>query len=492
MPKLQNQIKLSTNLSIGVQYAKVLNTKTKKYEASKQGQWYARVKFPGIKNVAMRSCSVPYEEGSKTNQTQAEERAWSHFKILADKHTRGERLAGNILVTDAYRQYEKALEEMVAVNEAKKCLGLSPIYEIEGGRSYWSRDKQHADAIIAKNHLLGKRRYFNYLMGQYPNHHIRSIPARGWDTLDEWLRRNSQTLNVESRLHVVTCVRRFLNWCYKEEIIDVVPNIKRGNRGGVKGARERMRREIDVETYLEIVKYTREKFKSEYHPYRKDMKYLFHLWIMVLANCGIRPPTSGRENTIIRWEHVKLKGTKQHNNPVLLRPDEKGHEPYEAIILPNSVPYWEALKNFYAKKHGMPTKSGYVFAHWTRWGAHKKGDPIRNFKRQWHDMVKDLDLGRKGDPQSKRVSPSSLRAFFITQRLYADKQVNLGMLARSTGTSIGQIEARYMRVDWKKQYEMLAVNSFKRDEGQEPHYEDGYYIGHTRLYDPEKDGYLEE
>ncbi len=49
-----------------------------------------------------------------------------------------------------------------------------------------------------------------------------------------------------------------------------------------------------------------------------------------------------------------------------------------------------------------------------------------------------------------------------------------------------------MRVDWKKQYEMLAVNSFKRDEGQEPHYEDGYYIGHTRLYDPEKDGYLEE
>jgi len=65
-------------------------------------------------------------------------------------------------------------------------------------------------------------------------------------------------------------------------------------------------------------------------------------------------------------------------------------------------------------------------------------------------MVEALGLAEKGTAQSERVSPSSLRAWFITSRLYADERVDTLQLARATGTSVGQIEERYARLDTRE------------------------------------------
>ena len=94
-------------------------------------------------------------------------------------------------------------------------------------------------------------------------------------------------------------------------------------------------------------------------------------------------------------------------------------------------------------------------------------------------MAKALKLhefGTKANPvpQSERISPSSLRAWFITQRLYSDKNVKIELLARVTGTSIGQIEARYLRLDMDKNYEHLTAGGYD-DGGGDMLFEDGYY-----------------
>ena len=78
--------------------------------------------------------------------------------------------------------------------------------------------------------------------------------------------------------------------------------------------------------------------------------------------------------------------------------------------------------------------------------------------------------------QSERVSPTSLRAWFITQRLYSSDDVKIEFLARACGTSIGQIEARYLRLDMSRSYEYLSAGTYDA-KGKTAQYENGYYIG---------------
>ena len=113
-----------------------------------------------------------------------------------------------------------------------------------------------------------------------------------------------------------------------------------------------------------------------------------------------------------------------------------------------------------------------------------KGDHIVNFKTQWNNMCKKLgihEFGTKDNPvpQSERISPSSMRAWFITQRLYSDKNVKIELLARVTGTSISQIEARYLRLDMDRSYEYLSLGGWDNSD-KKPVYIDGYYAGHQK------------
>ena len=252
-----------------------------------------------------------------------------------------------------------------------------------------------------------------------------------------------------------------------------------------------MRKEITAETYKRMIDYTREMYRNpERSEFHRDQSYLFHLWILIMSNTGIRTPGGETEHTMVKWEHVRLPED-ENDTATLFRPDEKGHT-YEAIIMPRGVRYIRLLQNFY-KQRKIPYTKGYMFKHphntyylasnKDKAGQIKirKGDPIKSFRTQWNNMAKALKLhefGTKANPvpQSERISPSSLRAWFITQRLYSDKNVKIELLARVTGTSIGQIEARYLRLDMDKNYEHLTAGGYD-DGGGDMLFEDGYYVG---------------
>jgi hypothetical protein len=323
---------------------------------------------------------------------------------------------------------------------------------------------------------------------------IRSVTQRDWDRLSEWLQVNRSEQSAETHLKIITEVNHFYHWAYnhKNEYVDSIPKIKRVSLGGVEGARERMRMEISPEDYKRIIQYTRSKYTDPLNnSVVRDYAYLFHLYILILANTGIRPPTGGNNHTLMKWKDLEL--TKDGSEYLLYR-EEKGHK-YYATVLPSAKTYIEELKHFY-RRHNIDTTEGYVFVHPYNGTSDDfesdikkeririKGEPIYSFRKQWNKMREDLGLIKKDAgsdgrlKQSDAITFSSLRAWYITQRLYSKGGVDIEKLARAVGSSVKQIEIRYLRIDKERQHEFLAVGAYDNSEKKRKYDELGYYIGH--------------
>lgn len=432
MPKLLHKENLLESLTIGVQVGPGTSL------VPENGVWTARIKFPGNPPV-FKTTSIPYGRGALTLKQMAIKKALELHAPLAQRFSRGE-LVGSI--KGAYRvlqDYDNWIWSGVKDGKTVR---------VSGGRGVWNKRKYERSAY----HRAYIREFLASLKRKGSVLDIRDIGPRTWNTFDDWLSSKYPILSVPSRLHTITEVRHFLFWCYEQEILESVPSIARPHRGGVAEARKRMRREISVEEYNQMVAFTRAKYLEETSPYR-DYRYLFHLYILILANCGIRPPTSGLPSTLMYWKDLDFEDP---SRPVINRPNEKGHS-YTAILLPAAKDYVEALRRFYEEERGMPCRpQDPLFRHTE---GERRGEPILNFRRQWLQMIYALGLGKPGAPQSERVSPSSLRAFFITARLYAG-EVDILQLARATGTSVGQIEVRYARLDTRRSYEYLTAGAW--------------------------------
>ena len=490
MPKLVNTEKLNDYLYLGVQIGAGVkgtgySTLTGKKTNIGRGVWTARIKFPK-QAVVFRSTGVKYSPDNEANKAEATKKAFDIFTQFSEKASRGQDYAHINYISNLAETYLKYMDESARLNEEALAKGETPSRMILGGKSFWTEAKRKQQSAYWTNYLKD-------FIEQLPKQHkrdagavIENLDPRDLDKLDEFIISINPRLAIETRLKIITEFRHFLHWCYDRRLIDSIHNIKRPQRGGTKGARQRMRKEITPDMYLEMVKYTRERYTGENIPKsEKDYAYIFHLWFLIMANCGIRVPTSGTEHTMVRWEHLKKRTFKGKPQWTLERPSEKGHT-YEAIILEPAYEYWTALETFY-KNLGMDTKKGYVFAH-----PHneykkdetlrlEKGTPIRSFKSRWEKMCSDLGYNESGTmdnkvSQSERVSPTSLRAWFITQRLYSSDDIKIELLARVTGTSIGQIEARYLRLDMARSYEYLSAGAYD-SKGKEAVYEDGYYVG---------------
>lgn len=478
MPKLHYIEKLSDNLSIGVQ-------KGSGSTNDSPGVWTARFYWRG-KEPAYKSTKVRYEEYGGLSKEKAVKIAYEWAGELGARASRGENFHEKHHVNTLGNSYLVEVEVWTKENELRKANGKSLRYEIQGGRTYWSKAIMYQTTMLWRDYIFPfmAARLKDSKKKEHPFPAIRSVTKRDWDQIDNYIQDEHSELGIEYRLKIITEVRRFLQYCFYKELIDDVPSIARPSRGGKRGARERRRREITPDDYTAIMKYQRAKYNNMETPlYRRQWSYLFHLWTLILANTGIRPPTSGTEHTMMKWEHVKL-GKK----PILKRPDEKGHT-YEALIMQNAVAYFEALKKFYSEQ-GMSTTNGYVFAHWTDQGETIKdslisrenlrwrvGEPIKSFRKQWTDMVYALDLAEKGNKQSDNVSPSSLRSWFITQRLYYGKDLRIEELAEVTGTSVDQITERYFRLDMSRSYDHLSAGGYDRGDKEITLNKDGFYNG---------------
>ena len=468
MPKLLHMERLTPNLTIGVQKA---------LAEGGDGVWTSRIRFTGWSTYKYKTTKVPYDPTDKDNKTEAQQIAFSHLREAEDDHEKGLISGGKSdrisKVAEAY--LEQAYEQGEA-NDARTRSGKNPVYPVEGGRGYWSVDRYKKLQPIFLKHLYP---FFRSL----GNPKIHTIANRQLDTLDKFMLDQNADLSPSQRLKVITELRHVYRYAKAQGFVDDVPSIKRPKAE----TKERKRPKVTEEMYLEMVRTTRSWYLAkDANPEYRDYHYLFHLWILILANTGIRPPTGNTEHTRIRWRDLDI--DKREDGKIiatLKRPNEKAHS-YEAIVMPRSIRYWEALKDFQIKHGIYDAENGYVFAHprdsinkygETRW---KAGDPIKSFRGAWRRLLRDMGLTpEKGAPQSERIVPYSLRHFFITQRLLSDDSVRIEELAYATGTSVQMIMDIYYELDIKKRYDSLTHGGYSEDDG-EPLIIDGYYAGTSK------------
>lgn len=478
MPKLYYKERIGVGLEIGVQ-------SSQGEPNDQRGVWTCRVKLERVsKQISLK---IPYKDGIPENKEQATRKAWSFYEEFRVAQATGGKLAGGEESDYIHLLFNKFLEEAEGWAEANKSRKR---FKIQGGRgnSYWSVRKYEATERMYRLHI---KEYICEVLDKRgstsKSPSIKTITQRDWDRYSEWLERERSELSSETHLKIITEVNHFYHWAYnhREEYVDSVPTIRRVSLGGVEGARERMRKEISPEDYRNIIQYTRNKYRDKTNStIVRDYAYLFHLFILILANTGIRPPTGGNRNTLMKWEDLELT---QEGSEYLLYREEKGSK-YFATVLPSAKTYIDELRAFY-RKHNIDTTSGFVFVHpYTgsfsegRKGIRIKGEPIFSFRKQWDRMREDLGLiepkssGRL--KQSEAITFSSLRAWYITQRLYSKGGVDIEKLARAVGSSVKQIEIRYLRIDKNRQHEFLAVGSYDNSDKRRRYDELGYYIGH--------------
>ena len=494
MPTLHHQDKLNDYLYLGVQIGKGVTGKGYKTGAGAstnkgQGVWTARIKFPK-QAVVYRSTGIKYSPEDEQGKRLAAQKAFTIFSTYSDKFSRGEDYTRVNYISNVSERYKAYVDKCSTENEVTLLTpNATPAHRILGGKTYWTDIKARSSLSLWKNYLDGFVKQLPKQHKQDPSPVIERIDPRELDKLDDWIVKRNPLLAIETRLKIITELRHFLHWCYHERYIDSVHQVRRPERGGVQGARARMRKEITPEMYREMVDYTRARYmEKDIDIGEKEYAYIFHLWFLIMSNCGIRVPTGGVDHTLVRWEHLK-KTTFKGKEQWTLKRTEKLHT-YEAIILEPSFVYWTALEKLYIKL-GIDTTKGYVFCHpFDEYKNNKvdlnlkKGAPIKSFKARWETMCGQNGLGYnpasiqgQRTTQNQRVSPSSCRAWFITQRLYSSDDIKIELLARVCGTSIGQIEARYLRLDMARSYEYLSAGAYDA-RGKLPVYDDdGYYVG---------------
>jgi hypothetical protein len=467
MPKLLHMERVTPNLTLGVQ---------KVASEAGAGVWTSRIRFTGMSGYRFKSTKIPFDPSDKHNKMDAQTIALQHLREAEDDHAKGIASPGiSLTLQSIATKYLDRVYEQGEANDDRIRQGKNPIHAVDGGRGYWSIDRFRKIQPIFLNHL------FPFIKSlKSPN--ISQITNRELDGLDEFMLNQNPDVSPSQRLKSITEIRHVYRFAKSKGWVDTIPIIKRPKPQ----TKERKRPRITEEMYLEMVRVTRSWYMDEKaNPEYRDYHYLFHLWILILANTGIRPPTGNYDHTRIRWRDLDIT-TREDGKTIatLARPSEKSHT-YEAIVMPRSIRYWDALKTF-QKQHGIyDAENGYVFAH-PRDRIDKNGNvswlagyPIKTFRGSWKRLQRDMGITpAKGAPQSQRIVPYSLRHYFITQRLVSDDNVRIEELAFATGTSVQMIMDIYYDLDIKKRYDSLTHGGFKDEHKAEPKYNDnGYYIG---------------
>ncbi len=494
MPKFHFQEKVNSNVKIGVQLRKAYTPE----ELETKGKWSAIVRFTGMKEPHIESLGIRYANGAETYKYLAKKKAEEIGMEVYQRNKKGD-ASEKAYIRILTAQWIEETRILAEANEDRKADGLPPIHEIKGGRGYWDKRTHGIYQRICDNYLYG---FYKTLKTGRDEADIRTIAPQDLDKITRYVLENpSRELRLKGRdaspsliLKIITVLRHIYRYAYEKKLVDGIPAIQRPKSQ----MKERARRVLEDKDYQRIIEWTRERYQSDeglgqFHyidddgnkiiervdTYR-DYQYLFHLWILVIANCGIRPPTSGTEHTMMKWSHYHY--DKDRNMAVLDRPNEKGHS-YKAAILPHAIPYWDALRKF-QEDRGIYRPDGYVFAHpigmEKRSRGWKKGEPIKNFRKQWKTMLEELGLDAPSNALGKdRITPYSLRSYFITKRL-EEGDVQIHKLANSTGTSYDVIMAHYYKFATEKEYANLVKGDYTRDTKLKPQYnKDGYYIGHT-------------
>jgi integrase len=476
MPKLHHKERLNENLSLGVQIVK---------GSSGRGYWTARIKFPQ-QDPVYKSTKVLYEENSVLSIRKATDVAFKLIKPYQQRWDGGHSIAEKWSVIRVGDDYLAEADTKQKKNGLLIKEGKEPIWDVEEGQGVWSKRRYIHDLgnwnngvvpyirhlqeqegrTITIDELNDKKLkgFVDYCRDSFPNH----SPA----TFDKW----------------VTVLRRICSYAVDKELMDRVPNIKRARKGGRDGAKIRRRREISKEEYEYLISEQIKKFSDGFQHINenfRDYNYLAYLFIEIIAHCGIRPPAGQTPHTMLRWEDVKIVDDEHNKYAILVRGSEKGHS-YKAVILDRGAKAWKELRRFYEER-GFDCSEGYVFRHtFTRHAKgkrnFKKGDPIKSFSRSFNKVCKDCGLRGDTGKQKDNVSYSSLRAFYITQRLENDPDVRVEELSEITGVSVYHIMLHYYRFKPEKSYQHLTKGEEKVEDKKPLYYQEegkyDYFMGY--------------
>lgn len=484
MPKLHFKERLTQNAEIGVLFAS-----GKAQEDT--GTWYARIKYPK-RDATIKTLGIPYDNGNKLNKKLA---ALDAEKLALEQYEKSKthELTSHTFIRLVYKRWIEDSRIKTKENEDRKSEGNLPLHEVVGGRGYWTKKKLADIESIWKLYLDS---FFAGMRTGFNEADIATLKPQKLDEITDYVRRIKPDIAPSTILKIITVIRHIYRRAYDEGIVSSIPSIRRPKRQ----MKERVRRELTDEEYERIVGYTRNRYQEQegmgsityktkdgdlrtdiVATYR-DYAYLFHLWILVIANSGIRPPTSGTENTMMKWEHYSF--DEKTKIATLNRPDEKGHS-YKAAVMYQAVDYWNALRKF---QEDRGIESEYVFAHpisqYREKGAIEVGEPIKTFAGAWRKMLIALGLNSPlGTIQANRLTPYSLRSYYITKRI-EQGEVPIETLAKSVGSNYDQLMMAYYKFSTERERAKITRGGYQRSEDLAPQYnEDGYYIGHYKKED---------
>ena len=454
MPKLTHIERLNENLSIGAQASP---------SASGNAYWTARIKFPQ-QDPVFRSTKVLFEEGSKVSLRKATDKAFELVKPFQQRWERGSNISEMWTITRLGDEYLEENRSRAEENDLLVKEGSQALYPVVEGRGFWSMYRWEMDLGKWKNHVI---KYFRQIEADEG----RKITLEEWDDrllrhFPAWCIDNYSGYSPSTFSHWSQFINRLFRYALDRDLINRIPRVAPVKQGGIQAERSRMRREITPEDYDAIRHWFYDQINNP--PPRdahfQDYTYLAYLFTIIIAGTGIRPPTGKTEHTMMKWEDVLIDGPNE-DRPILRRDNEKGHR-YEALIMPEAAWAFRELRQFYEAK-GFDCAKGFCFRHtYNRYSSGPSkwnlGDPIQTFKGQIVRCGKALGMRGENGKQSENLTFSSLRAFFITQRLITDPNVRIEELAEIVGVGREHIEKRYYRFKAGDAYQKFAKSALEK------------------------------
>ena len=260
-----------------------------------------------------------------------------------------------------------------------------------------------------------------------------------------------------------TSLNHILNWGIKEKYIDedfVIPKHQVFKIDyGLK--RENI---LTPEIYLAMCEQAKTNIKNANKD--KDLKAyrsLFYYWLLYQSNVGHRVWRGKADQNIPKWSDISPRNWKTTKTPITIRREaEKSHASYQAITTPNLRIYLNRIRKIYDE---WEIKPKHIFAHISNRRSTKKGSPILSFSKSFGDIQRQLDIVDKD--MKPLFSPTSLRHFFITQRMYSDNMDLSGgaylTFAKQCGTTPRMIEMVYTAIRQDQSYEQIMSGTHSRD-----------------------------
>jgi hypothetical protein len=446
-------------LSIGIR-----QTRSGKY------WWQARIYWKQQRKYDWHSLKLEYRD-NKDNLIEARRKARKVYKSFIDRVMLNLHPKQDLTVERVVGDFLAEAEGLAGSNEANIQKGLEPRFKLVG---------KGTKPITLTRFLEIDQLTKTYVQPYFEDNslwtrNIRTIQQRelvgyaNWINQTRFLSEYGREIQVSpSRINKgITVIRLIWEYSMRKGFVDWVPNIDRPDAN----LEKRSRKVLDEPTYFKIVKQARLDSEKEInHEYHRDLSEQFYIWIKFLSWSGVRPSSGWTDRTLLRWSDIEIINEGTDSELWFINRTEKtqdfGDDPAKYIIQKPVIPDLKRLKLLY-KERGISDPE-FIFCH-TKNGARgaAQGEVIKSFRRQWENLLTQIGIPNpKHAPQSERLSPYSIRGFYITMRLRYGK-MNIDQIASACNTSAAMVRRIYRDWDIEQETESLTKGIPNYDESRQ-------------------------